>query len=383
MQKLLFVCNDFVGSTMSGPGIRYWEMARSLVRRGHSVAILSRYLEKDFNGDGTISVGKASFFNLVRWLWRCNYVVQAGRPLSVFLSILFRKKSIYDLYDPVIFELLELKPAGWVGTVRVRSLLFLWRIRQCLILRFGNRFLVANDKQKDLLIGQMTILGHVDKLDSVVILPFGLPKKRPRKNRNVLRGSKIKETDFLLVWGGGIWDWFDPFTLVEALSKLTVHRNDIKIYFPGINPPSPGSHTLTTTDAFIRKVKALGLLNTAVFVNSDWTAYAERADYLLEANAGVSLHRSSLETRFAFRTRMLDYLWAGLPIIASKGDSWADLIDQKGLGITVNPEDTEAVANAIIKIVEDIHFRNSCREHVQALATDYEWDKLTEKLILD
>ncbi len=367
---------------MAGPGIRYWEMARAFEQKGHSSAILSRHLEEGFSG-GVTFVGKASFFNLIRWIWRSDYVVQTGRPLSIFLSILFRKKSIYDQYDPVIFELLEIRPSGWDGKLRVQSLLLLWKIRQRLILRFGKRFLVANEKQKDLLIGQMTMIGHVDKLASITILPFGLPKTKPRKNRVILRGSKIKETDFLLVWGGGIWDWFDPFTLLDALSKLSAQRDDIKVYFPGINPPSPDSRKMAVKDAFLKKAVALGLLDTAIFVNSGWTAYEERADYLLEADAGISLHYNSMETRFAFRTRMLDYLWVGLPIIASKGDSWADIIDQMGLGITVAPEDADGLANAIVKIAGDRQFRNQCRVRVQIHAADYEWDKLVENVILD
>jgi hypothetical protein len=35
---------------------------------------------------------------------------------------------------------------------------------------------------------------------------------------------------------------------------------------------------------------------------------------------GVSAHPAHLETRFAFRTRMLDYLWAGLPIVSTEGE---------------------------------------------------------------
>ena len=48
--------------------------------------------------------------------------------------------------------------------------------------------------------------------------------------------------------------------------------------------------------------------------------YARRADYLLDADVGVSLHLDHIETAYSFRTRILDYLWAGLPILATSGD---------------------------------------------------------------
>ena len=38
--------------------------------------------------------------------------------------------------------------------------------------------------------------------------------------------------------------------------------------------------------------------------------YDERADYLLDADVGVSTHFPHIETEFSFRTRILDYLWA-------------------------------------------------------------------------
>jgi len=381
MPKLLFVCNDFIGNAMAGPGIRYWEMAHALEQKGHSSAILSRHLEQGFTGNITF-VGQASFFNLVRWIWRSDYVVQTGRPLSMLLTFLFRKKSIFDQYDPVIFEFLERKPAGRAEKLRLKVMLFLWKTRQRIILRCGKQFLVANEKQKDLLIGQLTILGHTDKLASVTIIPFGLPDAKPRKKRSVLRGSKIRDTDFLLVWGGGIWDWFDPFTLLEALSILRKRRDDIKVYFPGIHPPNPDSRKMAVIDRFIAEAESLALLGTSVFSNRSWTPYEQRADYLLEADAGISLHKDSLETRFSFRTRMLDYVWAGLPIIATKGDAWAELIEKIELGITVRPSDSDSVVRAIIKMADDTAFRMRCKERVQTIAKDYEWSALAANLKL-
>src|SRR5664280_3299763 len=45
--------------------------------------------------------------------------------------------------------------------------------------------------------------------------------------------------------------------------------------------------------------------------------YTERSDHLLDADVGVSTHFDHVETEFSFRTRILDYLWTGLPIVAT------------------------------------------------------------------
>ena len=79
--------------------------------------------------------------------------------------------------------------------------------------------------------------------------------------------------------------------------------------------------------------RELGLLDRGVFFN-DWVPYDERQNWLLEADVAVSLHQETLEARYAFRTRMLDNLWCSLPIVATRGDVLADLIESANIGIT-------------------------------------------------
>ena len=113
-KRILIICNDYTGNTMAGPGIRAWEMAHALARKGHETVLLSRHIERGFT-DGSISfIGRASFYNLIKWIRRSHYVIQAGRPLSILVSVLFRRKILFDQYDPVIFEYLEKKGGSYL-----------------------------------------------------------------------------------------------------------------------------------------------------------------------------------------------------------------------------------------------------------------------------
>ena len=69
-----------------------------------------------------------------------------------------------------------------------------------------------------------------------------------------------------------------------------------------------------------------------VHFNHGWVPYEERQSYLLEADFGISAHHDHLEARFSFRTRVLDYLWAGLPMVLTRGDSMADLAERQRPG---------------------------------------------------
>jgi hypothetical protein len=96
-------------------------------------------------------------------------------------------------------------------------------------------------------------------------------------------------------------------------------------------------------------VSSLNMTDAVLF--SDWLPYEEWPNALLDADIALTLHHESFETRLAFRSRVLDYLWAGLPIVATGGDATAELIQRYGAGAIVPPGDVDAAANAIVQLV--------------------------------
>ncbi len=125
----------------------------------------------------------------------------------------------------------------------------------------------------------------------------------------------------------------------------------------------------------------LGLTDTHVFFNEGWVAYDDRQNFLLEADIGVSTHLDHVETEFSFRTRILDYLWASLPVVATGGDSFGDIIDEYGVGLTVAPGDVDALEAALFRLLDEPELAQSCRDASARLAEDYRWSKVLLPLI--
>ena len=84
--------------------------------------------------------------------------------------------------------------------------------------------------------------------------------------------------------------------------------------------------------------KELNVLNRIVFFHEEWTAYEDRVNFLLDADIGVSAHFDLPETRFSFRTRLLDYFWARLPVLTTGGDQLAELIESHNGRLCLEPE---------------------------------------------
>jgi hypothetical protein len=125
----------------------------------------------------------------------------------------------------------------------------------------------------------------------------------------------------------------------------------------------------------------LGLLGQHVFFNTGWVPFSERANVLLDADIGVSTHLDHAETAYSFRTRVLDYLWAGLPMVATCGDSFADLIEAEGLGLTAPAGDVPALATALGRLLDDRALADRCRQAAHRVAAGFVWPQVLEPLV--
>jgi glycosyltransferase involved in cell wall biosynthesis len=125
----------------------------------------------------------------------------------------------------------------------------------------------------------------------------------------------------------------------------------------------------------------MGLLGRSVFFLESWVAYDERQNYLLEADIGVSAHPATVESRFSFRTRVLDYIWAALPMILSAGDDFGDLVERESLGAAIGPGDVQAWGRAILRLAEDRVAMEQVRARLRERAPSFEWRRVAEPLL--
>jgi hypothetical protein len=95
----------------------------------------------------------------------------------------------------------------------------------------------------------------------------------------------------------------------------------------------------------------------------------------------VSAHHDHLESRFAFRTRILDYLWAGLPVVTTGGDVLGELVERRGLGAAVAPGDAEGFARACLALLDDDGARAAATDAVRKAAEELRWSRVTAPLV--
>jgi glycosyltransferase involved in cell wall biosynthesis len=184
--------------------------------------------------------------------------------------------------------------------------------------------------------------------------------------------------DKVIIWGGGLYSWFDPLTLIRAVAQLHRSRPSVRLFFQGTK--HPGVEEMPIVQQSRDLARQLGVLDKAVFFNESWVPYDERQNYLMEADLGTSTHGFHLETTLAFRTRILDYLWTSLPMVVTKGDSFGELVKREQLGVAVPPEDIDALAEALERCLFDEEYARAARENVQRVRERFRWETVLEPL---
>jgi len=207
------------------------------------------------------------------------------------------------------------------------------------------------------------------------VVPFGLPESPPEPlaGRPAAFPKDVSDRDLVLLWGGGIYNWFDPLSLIQAIARVVPFEPRIKLVFMSTTHPNPGIPPRMWMPQRARDLASALDLQGHVFFNDDWIPYAHRGGWLLSADCGVSTHFNNAETRYSFRTRILDYLWASLPIITTEGDVLADLVQREGLGWTVPPKDIDALVDAILAMASNASQRRAMRKRIESVAVGMTW----------
>ncbi|MGI8683734.1 MAG: glycosyltransferase [Acidimicrobiales bacterium] len=387
-RRIAVVTGDSLTEKMAGPAIRAWEIAGALSVE-HDVRLATTTRCEITSPQFSIEkAGERDLRELMDW---CEVFVVQGWVLHGRQHLRSSSKIlIVDLYDPLHLEQLELARAEGDavrrGTVREATTALNDQLSR------GDYFVCASTKQRDFWLGQMAALGRVnpltydedETLDTLIgIVPFGVRDEVPVHNRNVLKGvvPGIGEDDEVILWGGGIYNWLDPVTLVRAIDKLRVRRPGVRLYFLGLRHPNPEVLEMRMAVETRDLADRLGLTGTHVFFNEGWVAYADRHNYLLEADVGVSTHLDHLETAYSFRTRILDYLWAALPVVATAGDAFAELIEREALGVTVPAGDVDALEDALFRVLDDDEFSAVCRKNLATVRGRFVWSEVLAPLV--
>lgn len=386
--KLLFICADPVGEEMAGLGIRCWELARVLRHSAAEVTVAhGGTVAEEREGVRIVPFRPHAPAALRELIHRADAIV--AHPQWPLVNRWLRRASariVIDLYCPETLETLELSSARRTVVRRQLTATTIDRLHSSL--RTGHHFMCASDTQRDLWLGTMLALRLIDPVaydrdpslrETIDLVPFGVPAEPPlRDARGGPRESiaALGEDAEIVLWNGGIWSWLDAPSAIRAVATLARRRPNVRLVFMGVAADHPAAADSVREAREL--ARELGLLDSIVHFADGWVPYAERGAWLEQASCAISTHAEHLETRFAYRTRVLDCFWAGLPVVCTCGDDLAEQVAREGLGAVAPPGNAEALADALERVLAS--GRDAYVQGLAAAAERQRWERVAAPL---
>ena len=273
-RKILIISNEVISDELAGPGIRAWNIAETLSKEFFVKLAVPNKTDMKHETFEIVYLTQENFAGYAHW---ADEVIVSGTVFARYEGLRYLKKPlIVDLYDPYnIATLIEQKDMAMDERFKSYE-----EIKGILIdeLYHGDFFLCANERQRDYWIGMLTTIGRVNPVlidydpslrKLIDLVPFGLPSYQPLRRRDVIKGvvPGIDREDFVVIWGGGIYNWLDPITLIKAMNIVTEKNSKVKLFFLGINHPNPEVKERRMINEAVNLAKNLGLEGKNIFFN--------------------------------------------------------------------------------------------------------------------
>jgi glycosyltransferase involved in cell wall biosynthesis len=363
---------DVVGDRMAGPGIRAWHLAaelakhfptRLIARSEHGVRQPQLPLSIDDKAAAAaaalqvVEYGSAEAREALR-----DASILVGQPARGFRKRRREQRIVYDLFDPLVLELRELYGSAPSMRQRIHLAAEWWRLAEALMR--ADLLMCAAEKQREL-------YERLQSSDAPWIeVPFGVDLAETK--------ACEKSKDNVVIWGGGIWEWLDPASAVDAVVRVNEKGVHVKLLFLGRARPNRNLVDRRRDDRFDALLARGG---PYVSANEQWIPYRERLSWLRSGKIAIMLHRRTAEADYSIRTRLFDAIAAGIPVVASAGGFAAELVKRESLGIVVPPEDTGAAAEGIRRLLTDDDFYTTAVRNLERIRPRFAWEVVTRPLV--
>jgi glycosyltransferase involved in cell wall biosynthesis len=370
--------------TIEGGGMRAWGLARGLHANGVdvTVAVHHSFPQELAEHDG---------IRLANWDLNDDFARLINSFDSVLISYCMGDPSVFvekhinddvqlilDAYVPIYVEV-SARDSEDIDNEYASYMAEVGRFNK--VLRRGDYVLCANQTQKAFYTGVLSSLGLINprsyREDRIVVVPFGIHNEPAEAKQNPYESLGIKDSDFTVMWFGGLYPWFHVEELLNAILELSKTQK-LKFVFVGSkNPFNPNPDFFRQHDLAVEFANKHRLMDKSVFF-VEWVDFDERISYYKHADLVISLNKPGEENRFSWRTRVMDYVWGELAILTNGGDPLSD--DLVAAGAAANLP--ELSASAITKAIKDLMAKpaklKSLRDNITTLKPTYHWDHITQ-----
>lgn len=323
---------DEVTKSKAGPGSRI----KAFVKSRLSVARLMVLLEVYFILRGAFRTAKWGWY-----IWRRRGVLNPDVILArtfeyewapLVAARILNRPLVLEVHTPFYIE----------RTFRNRSDSRLFRWLEAALWRRATAIWVHTSELK-----RIVVSNGVDER-RVAKIPFGI------ETGGAQPASSADAGPIRVVFVGSFYPWHGMDVLLNAFAAARKTTADLRLTMIGDGIMRAESETIA---------RELGIDDAVEFTG--WVSQEIMRTLLAEAHIGVAPYQN-LKWFYFEPVKVLDYMAAGLAIVASANGTVSDLLDAGKAGILVPPEDPTALAAALVRLASDPQLRHDLAKEAHA-----------------
>lgn len=375
---------------VEGGGLRSWGLAQGILQNNKGIQITVAYndiYKKDTFTDNYegITVRTWTEAKLKSLVEQYDTIIvsycMGNLSVSVVDAISKDKQLILDCYVPIYIEMSARKSDNLADEYSAFNFeLGRWDY----VLKRGDVFLCANQAQKDFYEGVLSSAGRINPItygqDLIRIVPYGIYRDEPKSQSKPLQELISNKKALKLLWFGGIYPWFNLNGLIDAVAKVN-EVTPAELVIVGAKNP------FNNHPDFNKKYDELiDYINTNKYDKLihvvDWVDFNRRADWYLDSDIVVVVNEEGPENKLAWRTRLVDFIWADLPILTNAGDPLGEMLIANNAAKRLEGLTKDDIEAGLLSLVKEDERRILKKNVVKFRKTLY-WDTVTSELAND
>lgn len=350
---------------MTGPSLRTWHFLNVVLASGHEVCLVgyrphSGVYPSDLPDIVSQRKGDLLYHNLANraWFspkavrplvdqWRGDCVVGVTTAGAAAAADYADSLPLWaDLYGSIMAE------------AQVKALVYgddsylahFWEMERKVLER-ADLISAVSERQKWAVVGELGMWGRLNQwtsgYDFVKVIPVASETTPYARRAPFVRGKWVDENAFIVLYTGGYNTWTDVETLFKALECVMAVRPEVVFVSTGGQIEGHDDMTYARFQSMIRqsafrdRYKLLG-----------WLSSEALQSCYLESNVGVITDRASYEALLGSRTRVLDWMRAGLPCILSSLTELAQAVVEADAGMAYPPANVDELAHCLLRCAE-------------------------------
>ncbi len=374
---------------VEGGGLRCWGLAKGLLLNNSDLQITVAYHESYKQAHFT---EKHQGIHIATWnintieelisAYDTVLVSYCMGELSIKLADSIRpdQQLILDCYVPIYVEVsardstdIDSEYHAFHGDVE----------RWAHVLKRGDVFLCASDEQRKYYKGVLSALGRINPAtygqELLIIVPYGIYREKPTATEKPITKLLNKNSsERKILWFGGIYPWFDLRNLVDAVVLLNQSTSAKLIIVGAKNPFNDHPDFDRIYQELIKHIEKIKAKNTVIV--QDWIEFDKRADWYLDSDLVVVISKEGEENELSWRTRLVDFVWADLPLLTNGGDPLGEVLIRNRAAERLSGLSPRAIADDLQRILHDAKKIKELQQNLSKLKKRYYWDFITKQL---